>query len=83
MSVTVNDLLDALIAYKPNEPGPEWQTVPELVAEALKRGTKIGKHSMQQRLTALLKAGKLEQIRGPRRGNGTGWQFYYKSKNGK
>lgn len=81
--VTTDDLLAALIALRPNEPGPEWETLPELVAGAEKRGAKISKHSMQQRLNALVKAGTVERSRAPRRGNGTGWQFYYKFKNGK
>lgn len=78
--IRANELLDALIAQRPNVPGPEWQTVGELVTEAKRRGEKIGEHSMQTRLTALVNAGKAEQIRGPRRAHGTGWQFYYKLK---
>jgi hypothetical protein len=82
--VTYDDLLNAVLAAAPVPPGPEWQTALELRAAAEKQGSKLCQSAMARRLRLLTKEGKIETLKAPRRGTGTGVAVYYKLKpNGK
>lgn len=67
--ITRNDLLQAVLDQRPVAPPyPDWMTAAEIGAEL-----KLNGNQTHTRLLALIRAGKVEKKRGPRRmENGAG-----------
>lgn len=73
----LNALLDALHDARPLPPPIPWATVEEMVGAS---DPKLSVGQVRTRLKMLEKQGKVEHMRGPRRGNGTGVAHYYRLK---
>ena len=72
-----NALVAAVLAAMPLPPPQEWMTIQEIMAAA---DPPLSVNQAHKRVQILTGAGKLERMKGPRRGDGMGVATYYRLK---